>query len=167
MTAQESPFVARINLPNEKTPIRAYVHKAGQGEVFVDPVKAINYFKQELASGLKCSLEDYDFVLATIWGEESPGKSYENQKRNIDIFGFGYTENWPGNPDVSTLAVRNGICEPNYDPNKDFGSVLTCGDTLIMLGREEEYRRVRPTLQSYLHLPPNLGTFEPPINRFS
>jgi len=154
---ERSPFRARISLPDRKFPIRAYIHRAGTRDVFGSEASASEYFMEQLDSYLGENLSGYDFTLAVIWGSVGPSTINSRPKtnyRNIDVFGFsGLKENWSGNPDVSNFVMTNGIFRPLEKP----ADVTTCGDTLILLGREEGYRRTTPNLDFYMINPPNLG----------
>ena len=108
-------------------PIRVYLHSAGQeiyegsenkakdhlGEVLQMPPPGVDY-------------SQFDYLLAAMWGDEATGEKV------IDFFGFSDVQPWLGNPDVKLWVVRNGVLAPK---------ATTCGETLIMLGEEEKYRR--------------------------
>ena len=145
---KETPFKGIIHFADVSPPGRAYIHRAGLKEVFGSESAARNYFKQEYDSTVKHYSEKYDFVIAVLWGSFSHIKH-----RNIDVFGFhGLNGKWPGNPDVSNFVMVNGIFQPLEKPT----DITTCGDTLILLGKEEEYRRTTSGLDVYMNIPPTL-----------
>ncbi len=145
----ETPFKARIHFADVSSPGRAYIHRAGLNEVFGSESAARNYFKQQYELYLKKNFEKYDFTIAVLWGAKGQQVNY----RNIDVFGFhGLNRKWPGNPDVSNFVLSNGIFKPLEKPT----DVTTCGDTLILLGKEEEYRRTTSGLDVYMNNPPSL-----------
>ena len=96
---------------------------------------------------------DFAYVLAVMWGDKS------RNEKVIDFFGFSGINEWPGNPDVSAWVMREGV----YVSQERFGDIyvqnrkITCGDTLILLGREEQYRRKTSTLEEYVNIHPRLG----------
>ena len=71
----------------------------------------------------------------------------------VDLFGFSDLDSrlvpikLPGNPDVDNYVFRNGV----YTPER---KTIVCGDGLIVLGAEEEYRRQETkNLAEYLRSP--------------
>lgn len=153
---EKSPFKARINFPDRLPPIRAYIHSAGVGNVFGSEISAKEYFMEQLGSYLEGNFRGYDFAIAVIWASVGPStvnSRPQTNYRSIDIFGFsGLRDNWLGNPDISNFVMTNGIFKPLEKPT----DVTTCGDTLILLGKEEEYRRTTPNLEFYMNNPPNI-----------
>lgn len=79
-------------------------------------------------------------MLGYAWGDRKT-----NQKV-IDLFGFNDINDWPGNPDVSAYVVRNGVLIRD--------ELICCGDALILLGREEEHRRKKESLEDYMSTMP-------------
>ena len=147
--SSEAPFKARIHFADVSHPGRAYIHRAGLSDVFGSESAARNYFKEQYEFYLKEILRDYDFTIAVLWGSVGSQVKY----RNIDVFGFhGLSGKWPGNPDISNFVFSNGIFKPLEKPT----DVTTCGDTLILLGKEEEYRRTTSGLDVYMNNHPSL-----------
>lgn len=137
-------FIGRLSYyktPSGLAPLRAYVHKSGSA-IFkdlkplcsdgIDNVR--KYLVETLCSNRKI-MRDADFFLAAVWGA---GKD-----RMIDLFKYTDTKNWPGNPDVSAFVFENGVYQPERKK-------ITCGDTLIMLGAEEQFRRSTESLDKYI-----------------
>ena len=61
-----------------------------------------------------------------------------------------------GGLDGSSFIIKNG----RYDVREDYNSFVesyTCGDTLIMLGEEEAYRRTTRSLDEYMRNPPEIS----------
>jgi hypothetical protein len=79
----------------------------------------------------------------------------------IDMAGLRDMEPWPGNPDVRTWVFENGFYVPRTHINSHDDISDTCGDTLIMYGREEEFRRTVSGLEEYINKYPDLGDLEP------
>lgn len=143
-------FAARLNFPENYLPCRAYVHTAGFTEVYSGEISQARDYLISIVNDPNSYYEDFrksNFLLAAIWGS---GKD-----KIVDLFGLSdlNPEKWSGNPDVSAWVFRDGVYKP--DPQ------ITCGDTLIMLGREEESRRTQPNLADYCNNYPNLGDLEP------
>lgn len=143
MTIDSIGFVARVNLPYQGPPTRAYVHQAGL-DLFGadDPHAAAKQYLLESLAGNRGAFADQTYLLAAVWGDAA------RQERVIDVFGFSdvHPDQWPGNPDVSGWVIRNGIIVPS--------TKLTCGDMTIVLGEEEKYRRNSRSLEEYLVNPP-------------
>ena len=140
----ESPnFVSRVSyykIPSEIAPVRGYLHVTGYSN-FVDlsgSHDASHNLKEHLVETL-CLNSDLslgaDFFLAAVWGSK--------KDKMIDLFKYTDTTKWPKNPDVSTFVFKNGV----YQPDR---KVITCGDTLIMLGAEEQFRRTTKSLDKYI-----------------
>lgn len=147
----DAPFKARFIFSDNENPIgRAYVHRAGLDDVFGSKEKVMKYFNQQYDVYLKEKFRDYDFSIAVLWGFLGSSKT---KHKMIDVFGFhGLNRNWPGNPDVSNFVMDNGI----FRPLEKTTDVTTCGDTIMLLGKEEEYRRRTQNLDFYLNHPPIL-----------
>jgi len=168
-------FIARFNMPNYTLPVRAYLHGAGQ-EMWnpeMNKKKIISEAKDHLVSTLDSMTKrekmfssseyvdplSFDFLLAVLWGRSNPGcgQSISNGNRMIDFFGYSDVsrnpEYWPGNPEVEGWVMTDGIftMKPHVMPG-----ALTCEDTIILLGREGEYRRKCKDLKEFLEKPPVL-----------
>lgn len=140
---------------NIPVPVRAYVHEAGFEEVYDGSVEMARAY---LESFMKDSLNWYsgkeirgfDYILGAVWGKK------DKDEKIIDLFGFSDINEWPGNPDVTSFVIKNG----SYDADENYDSTLksyTCGDTLIMLGEEEAYRRTTKNLEEYFRNPPSIS----------
>ena len=140
----KTDFVGRICLPDNKPPVRAYVHKAGFVEVYDNYLKnAENHLKQVLKEN-KRELSGFQYMLATIWGDKG--------NKMIDMFGYNNIIGWPGNPSIYAWVMENGVFIPTgkIPPKKE----LTCEDTSILLGKEAEHRRNRKSLKDFISNPP-------------
>lgn len=141
------PFVARFNLPSRKPFVRAYLHRAGLLSAYGQKDTPVDCAKSYMTEVIESTdLQRYAWVLAAIWGNSSG-------ERCIDFFGYGGISDWTGNPDVSAFVVKNGIIIPQKE--------ITCGDTLIVLGKEESFRRTTQNLEEYASKWPFLGELEP------
>lgn len=153
MWGKKMGFIARLNFPRRKPPVRAYLHTAGFDKVYRTIENALDYFVKVLDKNSKEN-DRYSLILAAIWGQAA-----EDKIRYIDFFGFSdiNKEKWPGNPDISAWVMQEGVCVPKKE--------ITCGDTLIVLGEEEKYRRKQKSLEKYISSWPNLGELEPKFNK--
>ena len=68
-----------------------------------------------------------------------------------DWFLFWGIQEWPGNPKVDSYVFQNGMWRPR-------ARSVTCGDSLIMLGIEEQHRRTTKSRAEYLRIRPDLPT---------
>jgi hypothetical protein len=150
-------FKARLYSPGTTPAFRAYVHTAGFGDVYEGIHEAIGYLRDVMASQAD-DLTGFDFILAAIWGYGG-----DEPKKIIDLFGLSDMDQdkWPGNPDVSAWVLENGVYMKRTEITT---GDTTCGDTLIMLGREEEHRRSLRCLDAYKNMWPHLGELEPEIS---
>ncbi len=139
-------FEYRVNLPNKEPPGRVYISSLGLKEVYESYENAIKYVVSFLEAR-KDVMIDFDYFLASVWADT------RRRDKVIDFFGYNKIENWPGNPEVKSWIVRNGHYLPHLG--------TTCEDTLILLGREGEYRKTTSDLKSYIEIPPiDLGGLE-------
>lgn len=79
-------------------------------------------------------------IIAILWYNQ------DARQRTVDLFLYSGIENWPGNPEVSSLVLAENAGE--WYPNKD--RIVTCGDGTIILGFEEELRRKTASLEQFL-----------------
>ncbi len=144
-------FIARLNHPEGR--IRLYVHAAGStlyGATLENAVSSADRHAQEVIAEL-AFFAGFDYFLGVLWGDQ------RREQRMFELWGFSDIRNWKeSNPDVAYWQFRNGIATPYIA-----STGLTCGDTLIMLGEEEKYRRTTPNLETYLRGSPDLGPLEP------
>lgn len=84
-------------------------------------------------------LKEYDFWLAALWRKIYRGKD----EGIISLFCFQGIRPWPGNPNVSAQVLVDGVYKPSYNS-------ITCGDTLVLIGLEERFRRSTSSLESYM-----------------
>ena len=137
-TGKFAPDVcARINLPNLEIPVRAYVHNFG----FEGAYGNLNSAKDYLKSLIGNIEGNFDYSLVMLWGEDSV--------KMADVFLYHDINQWPGNPLVSASWFKENSVQP-FDG-------VTCGDGIILLGFEEQYRRIKRSLVEYVHGPPKLG----------
>ncbi len=143
------PFVARVNSPKHSPPYRAYIHSA-LGEAIYAPkgsgielvaMNACNYLTKVLAAHGDV-LREVDYVLAALWGYDSD----RGPHRVADLFCFSDVGS---NPDSRVMIVDNGAIVPAWHPR-----AMTCGDTLILIGAEERYRRRAGLLEGYIERGP-------------
>ncbi len=140
-------FVGRFRKYNEdgKKPrgVRVYVHSSGLEDVFgqENPIeRAKDYFLRTFHEAIRG--KSFDYVLSFIWGDNLNGKKVPA----VDFFGFTGINGWPGNPDVYSWVYKGGIYS-----TMESG---ICGDTLMLLGFEEFYRRMTMNLDQYLRVNP-------------
>ncbi len=146
--ARSAPrFWARANMQDMTgfNGIRAYFHEAGIETAFGNTAtlaEGLKHLRSVLVRHRK-GLGDADFILAAVWGSQ--------RGKEIDLFKYDNTlSNWPGNPDVSSYRFTNGILKPEEKQ-------ITCGDTLMILGLEEQYRRTTDRLSTYIQTPPRIA----------
>ena len=147
-------FKARINMPDLFVPARVYVHEAGFEDVFLDVDGAEERFRQHHADyeDMMKHLHGVEYAIVALWGN--------GDTSIIEYFGFADVDPWPGNPDVSSFVLKNGV----YDKDRE---LIGCGDTMMILGAEEEFRRTTTSLDDYMRNPPELsrlGGIEPKID---
>ena len=127
-------FLRVYNLTSLIPPGRLYDH-AGGSEVFSNGENSVSYTSRQ-ESWL--AEENLDYFIAISWGE--------NGQKVLDIFGYlGLRDNWKANPEVQNWVVKDGILVQKKE--------ITCGESLVLLGREEEHRLKTEGLEEYLSKP--------------
>ena len=139
-------FKARVILPENRPPGRAYIHYLGMNEVYGSVKSAYNYLFFALSKHDK--LLTFDFFLANVWGD------IKEDKKVIDFFGYKDIKVWGNsNPSAIPFQVVNG----DYFPD----GIITCEDTLIAFGREGEFRRKTNNLDEFMrNYPSDIGGLE-------
>src|SRR3989344_4021912 len=131
-------FMSRISYlesNSELPPFRAYIHSSAAPAF--SPTAHTNLEEQVrenllLHLGKNFNLvKDFDFLITAAWGD--------NKDKMLDIFGYS---------GISFYVLRNGVLSQEKE--------ITCGDTLIVLGEEERYRRTTLDLTSYIENPPKI-----------
>jgi len=115
-------------------PLRLYTHRFGE-ELFNNSIEAFCYTEAALAT-LDSVAPDSLFYIAVTWGDK------KTKSRICDLFAYSGINEWPGNPDVSSWIFNEGVLKQE--------NPITCGDTMILLGLEEQYRRSCSDLSTYL-----------------
>ncbi len=124
-------------------PTRAYVHLDGLDTAYCGNLHfAFDYFRRNIRfdEGLKnrSSKDGFLYALAVIWGKGTD--------RMADFFAFEKPDPWSSNPGTATWSYRNGFLVP----------AITCGDSLIVFGQEESYRRTTKDISEFMERPPIL-----------
>ncbi|MFA5953599.1 MAG: hypothetical protein WC812_03325 [Candidatus Pacearchaeota archaeon] len=113
---------------------KVYLHSSGK-ENYPTENDSLHYLMNCIANNRK-EVEKGDYFISILW-------SNSKKEKLMDFFRYsGVKENWESNPDISPWVVNNGIWRKNQS--------ITCGDGIILLGREEEYRRCTKNLNEYL-----------------
>jgi len=147
-------FVAVHNSP--KLSMRAYVHQAGLENFdgtssLENATNAIGHLNELMQkpetittldfAGAKVGADEIEYLIAGVW--------HSGISPVIDFFKFSHEGEWPGNPQWFSYVFRNGVCQANDSSG--------CGDDLILLSREEEYRRQTKNASEYLSTPPKFS----------
>ena len=136
-------ILARYTLSNLSTPSRLYVHTSG-AELYEDesPRAQMEYFINlvERNPGFLGS----SLLVGIVWGD------VERRQRVADVFAFDCTDSdWSFNPEIDSYVFRSS--------DLDVDSPVTCGDGLIVLGAEEQFRRSCKNLHAYMSGAPNIA----------
>ena len=125
--------------------VRGYVHSSYADST----VSAVDCFRSSLTS---LSRQGYiesphnpaSWFVGIFWQDQ------QHNGRTIDFFQFSNYSGWPGNPEVSSYVVRNGLCVP--------GASISCTEGLLLLGMEEQLRRGTKSLDEYCKTPLDLAS---------
>ena len=138
-------FIYQINFPEKFIPLRNYTHKTGFNEVFENDKNRIleylnqTFFINDQSYAHFIKTDEISFFLTGVWGDQ-------NGNKIIDVFGYNFNGNWPGNPDISNWTVKNGVWIKG-------NRISECGDMAIVKGEEEKYRRTKKNLKDYINNP--------------
>ena len=116
---------------------RFYLHNTGILAYGADPIREAKRQFSAATDFLHSQNKNYPWVIGILYGKEEP---------IVELFvysGLGSVMDWPGNPDVDYGQFRSGKFIKNAQG-------LTCGDGMIALGREENFRRGCRSLDHYL-----------------
>lgn len=149
-------FEGRIVAPNNVPPARLYVHASNFSDVFVTMEDAAGYASQALKAIPEREKESTDFILGAIWGNQtSLGDGTFLKKKVADLFLYkgiqkkiGDLDTWKHNPEVSAYIIEEGIANVK--------NPMTCGETIRVLGQEEEYRMLTRNIREYMEMPPKI-----------
>jgi len=132
---------ARLTAAENNPPGKFYVHTAGFDKVFGpdDPTGNSLAYVSQVMKTYQGRFNWYSFVIGIVWGDESNGDKV------MDLFGYRGLKEWSGNPDVDLWVIRNGIYVPDIS--------TTCGESLVVLGKEEEFRKGTKDLDEYFKKP--------------
>ena len=141
-------FVARFTLPNTRLPLIGYIHGSGLAEAYGSFERA----KQHAESIAEQRRLIYPiFAIAALRGLPLDKGDYS---RIAEFFVYQGIKNWPGDPEVNVWVFADGVFHPN--PKS-----IARGETIRMLGIEENHRQHTESLIEYLRLRPSLGDLEP------
>ncbi|MDP1694142.1 MAG: hypothetical protein Q8L34_01240 [Candidatus Woesearchaeota archaeon] len=84
-----------------------------------------------------------NYSIVVVWADAN--------KMRHDWFYFHSISQWPGNPSVDVYVFKNKGFLPREHQ-------VTCGDSLIMLGIEEQHRKTTKSRAEYLRTRPDLPT---------
>ena len=80
------------------------------------------------------------YGIIILWANPSTGI------KTIDAFIYGGLNNWQGNPEIAHRVFTDGKPVTNSTSN-----LITCGDGIMLLGIEEEFRRKTRDIEEYMH----------------
>lgn len=127
-------FIKCVSFNGLPFPNRIYLHKAGSE--LVQPEKALYVARQNLIQYYYSNEREKnspEWVISMVWSSLTTGLV-------LDVFEYrDAVAKWPGNPDVSAFNIGK----------IDTTRANSCGDSLIMLGVEEKFRRDCRNLKEY------------------
>jgi hypothetical protein len=122
---------ARIN---SKFNGKIYTH--GSGEMIYPTEEYISNYLLNSIKNAPFKVKGLDYFISILWGD-----SRNNEMMDF----FGYTDvkkAWKGNPDIFSWVIKNGVWRKDNN--------ITCGDGMILLGKEEEFRRKTKNIEEYM-----------------
>ena len=133
---------AQIKVPELPNPGRLYLHKAGLNLYGINPITAGKEDFKRARELLAGQGKNYPWVIGILWGDQ--------EERVTDFFmysGIDSDSDWGKNPEMSYAQFRSGVYVEKPE-------IITCGDGLIILGKEEEHRRKSIGIRDYLQISP-------------
>ena len=104
--------------------------------------KSIGIHLTNLYESNKDILSKGEYHIIILWDESTDDSNSKSQDIMSDVWIFDKTESWGAGPLVDVKTFRNTNIEENNG--------ITTGDGLVMLGREEEFRRNSSSLEEYI-----------------
>lgn len=137
-------FVRWTSFTNLPFPNRIYFHNAGLQlyENLARVPQAMEIARKDFIEHYKSINENLpEWVIAAVWTTQVAG----TRRTILDVFEYrDAVRNWPGNPDLHAFNI-NGINKDGFD---------ACGDTGILIGEEESFRRECNSLEQYFKINP-------------
>jgi len=130
-------FTDRFVIKDGKPPAKFYIHTAGEEIFGPNRLTGHQAYLKNIFEIWQEELEKYDFLIGALWGD------IESNERVADIFGFSDITQWPGNPDVSSWVVREGILRQE--------NPISCAETLKLIGEELNIQRDSQDLTNYMY----------------
>jgi len=113
---------------------KAYTHNSGQR--FFNSDDLISHYLALSFDNAPLETENLDYFISILW-------SASNEEHLIDFFGYSdIKNNWKGNPDISSWVLKNRVWRKDNN--------ITCGEGIILLGKEEEFRRKTKNIEEYM-----------------
>jgi hypothetical protein len=144
------PFKAQLNFPEivfglsgSNAPMRAYVHESWTREVAGELEQAAVKLIQA-----RKDLPLREYSLATLWADKD---EKEMTRENMDFFLFSNMDPWPGDLHIEVYSI---LGDQYGDTIRNPATMR--GDTVMMLGIEETYRRQCESLKQYTNNSPNV-----------
>lgn len=120
--------------------VKAYVHSSGFGAYDGSIQNALEHISRsfgDVARLVDKQLHRFEYAVAIAWGNGTGDKM-------VDYFLFhNIGAEWPGNPTVRPLTIRNGGIDMS-------ASDRGCGDGIILCGAEEYLRRKCKNLDDFM-----------------
>lgn len=128
-------------------PARAWLHIAGLKEVFRDNWQdSAEYFVELMGRNfrkMRAEFPQAQFAIASVWGDTSIGR----KDPCADLFLY-HERDFGANMSVALYNFRGYEIEA--------GRGATCEDTLLVLGKEAEYRRGCNNVREYMRCSPSI-----------
>ena len=137
--------------PCDIPPFKAYLHNFGKESFEPNrndnrgltnlPAMASQYLIQMLVVNEEL-VKGADFLIAGLWGDK-------DKNRMVDLIKYSTFDKWGGNPVMENYVLQEGILRPEVKPGM-------CGDMLIVLGAEEQFRRTTLDIVDYMQRNPDI-----------
>lgn len=137
-------ILARTMIWKGQPPVKGYIHSKGLVVYENDIYKAKEYLAEALDKQ-KNIINDFTYVLAVVWGDESINA------KMIDMLGF-ILDSWPGDPDAWPGLISNGefvegVSKFRLENNDDMALILEKEGELRERARDiGEYARTFPPI---------------------
>src|SRR3989344_7630660 len=129
-------FPKIITLRENSPPARIHVSEMGYFDVFGrNENQMLSYIEPTLKRNSHLFRKS-SMLIGMLWADP------KTLAKTLDIFGLSKEENWQDNPGVYSWVIHNNEHFPN-DP-------ISCGEGIIRLGKELEYRKTTKNIEDYL-----------------
>jgi len=129
-------FPKIITLRENSPPVRIHVSEMGYSDVFGGNEDQMKRYTSQVFSKHNHLFRKSNVLIGMLWADPI------TLAKTLDIFGLSKEEKWEDNLGIYSWVIHNNEHFPK-DP-------ISCGEGIIRLGKELEYRKTTKNIEDYL-----------------